>query len=53
MVESSEVFEPVMGDSESEALAWIALDLVESFELHPGFGKSWPALKLKLEDLAN
>ena len=26
VVESSEVFEPVMGDSESEALAWISLD---------------------------
>ena len=53
VVESSEVFEPVMGDSESEALAWIALDDVESFDLHPGFGNSWPALKLKLEDLAS
>ena len=29
VVESSEVFEPVMGDSESEALAWISLDQVE------------------------
>jgi hypothetical protein len=52
VVESSEVFEPVMGDSESEALAWIALDQVESFDLHPGFAKSWQALKIKLETLA-
>ncbi|MDH6422743.1 NUDIX domain-containing protein [Aurantimicrobium minutum] len=52
VVESSEAFEPVMGDSESEALAWIALSEVESFDLHPGFGKSWPELKLKLEELA-
>jgi hypothetical protein len=53
VVESSEVFEPVMGDSESEALAWISLDQVDSFELHPGFGKSWPALRLKLEELSS
>lgn len=49
VVESSEVFEPVMGDSESEALAWISLDQVESFELHPGFASSWPELKFRLE----
>jgi hypothetical protein len=42
-----------MGDSESEALAWIALDQVDTFELHPGFGKSWPALRLKLEELSS
>lgn len=53
VVESADVFEPVMGDSESEALAWIALEQVDSFELHPGFAKSWPALKLKLEDLTS
>ena len=50
VVESSEVFEPVMGDSESEALAWISMGEVESFDLHPGFGKSWPELKLKIEE---
>lgn len=53
VVESSEIFEPVMGDAESEALAWIALDQVVAFDLHPGFGKSWPALKIKLEELAH
>lgn len=49
VVEAAEVFEPAMGDSESEALAWIGLDEVESFELHPGFASSWPELKLRLE----
>lgn len=49
VVESSEVFEPVMGDAESEALAWIALDQVESLELHPGFASSWPNLRAQLE----
>ena len=52
VVEAAEVFEPVMGDSESEALAWIALAEVESFELHPGFASSWPELKLRLELLS-
>lgn len=51
VVEASEVFEPIMGDSESEALAWISLDQVEDFPLHPGFAKSWPALKSRLADL--
>lgn len=40
VVEASEVFEPVMGDSESEALAWVGFDLVDSFDLHPGFAAS-------------
>lgn len=53
VVESSEIFEPVMGDAESEALAWIALDQVAAFDLHPGFKKSWHQLKPKLEGLAS
>ena len=48
VAESSEVFEPVMADGESEALAWIALDDVDSFPLHPGFAVSWPALRARL-----
>ena len=49
VAQASEVFEPVMGDAESEALAWIALDQVTEFPLHPGFAASWPALKARLE----
>lgn len=49
VVESTEIFEPVMGDAESEALAWIALEHVESLELHPGFAASWPKLRSELE----
>lgn len=49
VVEAKEVFEPVMGDAESEALAWIALELVDSFELHPGFASSWPALRQRIQ----
>ncbi len=37
-------FEPEITDPESNALEWIALDKVESFNLHPGFGASWPLL---------
>ena len=45
VVESSEAFEPVMGDAESQALRWVPVDEVESLPLHPGFAASWPALR--------
>jgi len=48
VVEAVELFEPVIGDAESEALAWIAVDAVEQRPLHPGFGAAWPALKARL-----
>lgn len=38
-------FEPEITDPESHALEWIALDEVESFDLHPGFAASWPLLR--------
>lgn len=38
-------FDPEITDPESNALDWIALDQVESFDLHPGFGASWPLLR--------
>ncbi len=38
-------FEPEITDAESHALAWIPLDEVEGYELHPGFAASWPLLK--------
>ena len=50
VVQASEVFEPVMGDAESEALAWIALEQVTEFPLHPGFAQSWPGLRARLEE---
>lgn len=49
VVEASEVFEPIMGDTESEALAWIALSEVDSFPLHPGFAASWPGLRSRID----
>lgn len=38
-------FEAEITDPESHALEWIALDRVESFDLHPGFAASWPILR--------
>ena len=48
VVQAREIFEPVMGDTESIALEWVALDDVASFELHPGFATSWPELLRRL-----
>ncbi|MDQ1215162.1 NUDIX domain-containing protein [Microbacterium arborescens] len=38
-------FRPVISDPESRELAWVPLDEVESFPLHPGFAASWPRLR--------
>ncbi|GAD35793.1 putative NTP pyrophosphohydrolase [Microbacterium sp. TS-1] len=38
-------FHPVISDPESRELAWVPLDEVESFPLHPGFAASWPRLR--------
>lgn len=38
-------FEPEITDPESHALAWVPLDEVDSYELHPGFAASWPVLR--------
>jgi 8-oxo-dGTP diphosphatase len=48
VVESSEEFAPVMGDAESEALAWVATDEVKNLQLHPGFGAAWDELRSRL-----
>lgn len=37
-------FEAEITDPESHALEWIPIDEVARFELHPGFGASWPLL---------
>ena len=48
VVESSELFTPVMGDAESEALAWVEVAGVDGLDLHPGFAASWPGLRARL-----
>lgn len=41
-------FNPTAGDSESEALEWVEIAHVEQKNLHPGFRRSWPELRLKI-----
>ena len=45
---ASRPFEPVIADRESIALSWIPVDDVDDLPLHPGFGKSWPALRASI-----
>lgn len=45
IAEVSTPFEAEITDPESNALEWIPLDQVTNFELHPGFGASWPLLR--------
>lgn len=40
-----EPFDPAIGDRESVALAWVPLDEVEQYPLHPGFAAAWPLLR--------
>lgn len=49
VAEASEVFEPVMADAESLALAWVPVDEVEEMPLHPGLADSWPVLRESLQ----
>ena len=48
VAEALEEFTPVIGDAESEALAWVAVADVDGLPLHPGVAASWPALRLLL-----
>lgn len=42
-------FDPVISDRESLGLAWVPVDEVDSYELHPGFAGSWPRLRALLD----
>ena len=48
VAEAMEEFTPVIGDAESEALAWVPIADVDALPLHPGFAASWPALRSQL-----
>lgn len=48
VAETPRLFTPVMGDAESEALAWVPTADVEGLPLHPGFARSWPLLRKRL-----
>lgn len=43
-------FEAEITDPESHALEWIELDRVAEYDLHPGFGASWPLLRPLLDE---
>ena len=45
IAEALEEFTPVIGDAESEALAWVLVADVDALPLHPGFAASWPSLR--------
>lgn len=49
LTEVTEPFEPVIGDAESLALAWLGFAEVEALELHPGVARMWPELRERLE----
>ncbi len=38
-------FEPVISDPESRELAWVPVDAVDDYPLHPGFAASWTHLR--------
>ena len=40
-----EPFEPTISDPESRELAWVPVDEVAGFPLHPGFAASWERLR--------
>ncbi|MBO1903053.1 NUDIX hydrolase [Leucobacter weissii] len=46
-------FEARITDPESHALEWVPLERVAGYELHPGFGASWPLLRPLLADDAD
>lgn len=41
-------FEPVISDPESRELAWVPIEAVASYPLHPGFAAAWPELQTML-----
>lgn len=51
LARAEELFTPIVGDAESEALRWVPLDEVATLPLHPGLERSWPALRLRLDEL--
>jgi 8-oxo-dGTP diphosphatase len=51
LARADELFAPIVGDAESEALEWVPFDDVTGLPLHPGFGTGWPALRSRLDEL--
>lgn len=40
--------EPFIGDAESAAIEWVAVDKVDELQLHPGLAETWPTLRRRL-----
>jgi len=51
LARAEELFTPFLGDAESEALRWVPFDEVAALSLHPGFERTWPELRLRLDAL--
>lgn len=51
LARADELFTPIIGDAESEALDWVPFADVAELPLHPGLGAGWPALRLRLHEL--
>lgn len=51
LARTDELFAPILGDAESEALDWVPFDEVAALSLHPGFGAGWPDLRSRLDEL--
>jgi 8-oxo-dGTP pyrophosphatase MutT (NUDIX family) len=51
LARADELFTPVIGDAESEALRWVPFDEVAQLPLHPGLERGWPDLRLRLDQL--
>ncbi len=49
VAEVTQPFTPVISDPESRELAWVPVDAVDSYPLHPGFAASWPRLRALLD----
>lgn len=51
LARADELFAPIIGDAESEALDWVPFDDVAGLPLHPGFGAGWLSLRSRLDEL--
>lgn len=50
LARADELFTPIVGDAESDALNWVPFDDVAALPLHPGFAAGWPELRLRLHE---
>lgn len=51
LARTTQLFAPIIGDAESEALDWVSLDDVADLPLHPGFEAGWPELRSRLDEI--